>query len=65
MGQLISLLIVLIIFCIIAYGMYWVCVKFALPQPVMWICGAILLIMILIFLGNQLNLGTGDFHLLK
>ena len=60
MDQLISLLIALIIFAIIGYGLYWVCVKFALPQPVMWICGAILLIIILIFaartFGGEVNL---------
>jgi predicted metal-binding membrane protein len=47
--QLIGFLVVLIIFAIIAYGLYWVCIKFALPQPVLWLCGAILLIIILIY----------------
>jgi uncharacterized membrane protein len=55
MDQLISLLIALIIFAIVAYGLYWVCVKFQLPQPVMWICGAILLIVILLFVARQVG----------
>ena len=60
MNQLISLLIYIIVFAIVAYGLYWICVKFALPQPVMWICGAILLIIVLVFLSNQLGLGGGQ-----
>lgn len=55
MEQLISLLIALIIFCIVGYGLYWVCVKFQLPQPVMWICGAILLIIILLWVAGQIG----------
>ena len=46
MPQLIQLLICIIVFFIVAYGLYWVCVKFSVPQPVMWICGAILLIIL-------------------
>jgi phosphate starvation-inducible membrane PsiE len=52
---LISLLIYIVIFAIVAYGLYWICVKFQLPQPVMWICGALLLIVLLLFLANQLG----------
>ena len=59
MAQLIQLLIYVVIFAMVAYGLYWICVKFALPQPVMWICGAILLIVVLLFLANQLGVGTG------
>lgn len=55
MDQLITLLIYIVIFAIFAYGLYWVCVKFSLPQPVMWICGALLLIIILYFLARQLG----------
>jgi hypothetical protein len=58
-GQLIQLLIYIVVFAIVAYGLYWICVKFSLPQPVMWICGAILLIVVLVFLANQLGVGTG------
>ena len=55
METLIQFLIYLVIFCIVAYGLYWVCVKFTLPQPVMWICGAILLIILLVFVASQLG----------
>ena len=58
MEQLIQFLIYLVIFCVVAYGLYWVCVKFQLPQPVMWICGAILLIILLLFVAGQIG-GSG------
>lgn len=57
MQQLIQLLVYVVAFAIAAYGLYWVCTKFALPQPVMWICGAILLIIILVFLSGQIGMG--------
>jgi phosphate starvation-inducible membrane PsiE len=56
---LISLLIYIVIFAIVAYGLYWVCVHFKLPDPVMWVCGALLLIVLLLFLANQLGLSSG------
>lgn len=62
MDQLIQLLIYVVIFAIVGYGLYWICVKFALPQPVMWICGAILLIIVLLFLAGQVG-GAGGFRL--
>jgi hypothetical protein len=55
MDQLIQLLIYIVIFAVVAYGLWWICVKFALPQPVMWICGAILLIIVLIFISGKLG----------
>ena len=57
MVPLVDLLVYIVIFAIVGYGLYWVCVKFGLPQPVLWICGAILLIIILMFLANQLGVG--------
>ena len=65
MQVLISLLIWIVIFAIVAYGLYWVCTKFGLPQPVLWICGAILLIFILVFVAGQLGEGGASFPLLR
>ena len=62
MNQLIMLLVYIVIFAVVAYGLYWVCQKFALPQPVMWICGVILLLIILIFTAQQLG-APGSFPL--
>ena len=57
--SVISLIVWIVIFCIAAYGMYWICMKFGLPQPVLWLCGALLLIIILLFLGHQIGAGPG------
>ena len=61
MQQLISLLVYIIIFAVVAFGLWWTCVKFALPQPVMWIVGAILLIVILLFISGQVGGGVALF----
>ena len=63
MQLLINFLIYIVIFAIVAWGLYYICTKFALPQPVLWLCGAILLIIILVFLAGQLGGGTGSFSL--
>jgi hypothetical protein len=65
MGQLVQFLIYIVIFAIVAYGLYWVCTKFGLPQPVLWLVGAILLIIILIFLANQTGAGANIFQMRK
>ena len=62
MEQLISLLIFVLIFAVVAYGCWWVLTKFGAPQPIFWIVGVILLIFILYFLTGQLGDG-GGFHL--
>jgi len=62
MDQLISLIVYIIIFAVVGYGLWWICVKFALPQPVLWICGAILLIIILLFISRVLG-GAGSLSL--
>jgi hypothetical protein len=53
MGTIITLIIWIVVFAIAAYGLHWVCTNFALPQPVLWLCGALLLIVILLFLVRQ------------
>lgn len=55
---LIWLLVDILIFCLIAYGLYWVCTHFfpAFP-PALWICGAILLVVLLLFISGQIGGG--------
>lgn len=65
MQLLISLVIWIIIFVIVAYGLAWVCTKFGLPQLVLWICGTILLVFILIFVAEQLGNGGVAFPSLR
>ncbi len=58
MDQLIQLIIYIVIFAVVGYALFWVCTKFGLPQPVLWICGAILLIIILLFVSRELGGGS-------
>jgi hypothetical protein len=53
---LIVLLIDIIIFAVIAYALYWICTHFfpSFP-PALWICGAILLIVLIIFITGQMG----------
>jgi len=55
MDAAINLIIWVIIFAIAGWGMYTTCKKYEMPQPVLWICGAILLIAIIIFLGRSVE----------
>jgi hypothetical protein len=60
--QAITLIILILVFAVVAYGIHWVCISFGMPQPVMWICGAVLLIVLLVFTARQLGLGGGMPH---
>lgn len=57
MEQLISLLVMFLIFGCVGYCMYWVCTHFQAPPPVFWICGVILLVFLLYFLMGQFGNG--------
>jgi hypothetical protein len=55
-GQLIEVLVYVLFFALVAFGMYWVCTHFfpTFP-PALWICGVVLLIMILLFVSGQFH----------
>lgn len=53
---MITLLIWILIFCLIAYGLFWVCQHFGLPRPIWWICGVILLLVLIAVLLRQANI---------
>lgn len=60
MPQLINLIVAVVIFAIAAYALYLINIKFELPKPVLWICGALLIIVILLWLSGQIHLpGVG------
>lgn len=59
MFQLINFLIAIIIFAIAAYGLKWLCEAFKLPLPAFWICGGVLIIIVLLFIANQVGVGGG------
>lgn len=51
---LIALIVWIVVFCLAAYGMFWVCQKFSLPRPVWYVCGAVLLLVLVVFLLRQI-----------
>jgi tellurite resistance protein TehA-like permease len=60
MQLLINVLIGIVIFAILGYGLYLICTKF-FPNfaPALWICGVILIIVLLVLLSTQMG-GTGN-----
>ena len=56
--QIIALVIYVIVFSLVAYGLLWVCNNFGLPAPVKWICGALLLIILLLFISRYVGVGA-------
>lgn len=63
METLIVMIIYIVLFAIVAYGLFWVCQKFGMPQPVLWLVGALLLIVILLFLAKQLGVSSPSLNL--
>ena len=53
---MITLLIYIVLFAAVAYGLYWVCQHFSMPKPVWWLVGAILLIVLLVVLLREANI---------
>ncbi len=63
MELLITLLIWLIVFAILAFGLSWICGKF-FPEfpPARWICGGVLLIILLLAVAAQFPGGFPSLH---
>jgi predicted Na+-dependent transporter len=53
--DLITLLAIAILICMVV----WAARSFNFPQPVQWIIGAVVLIVLLVFLLNLTGIGTG------
>ncbi len=63
MATLIWVLVAIVIFAILAFGMKWICDTFFNGfRPAYWICGVILLILLLISANAFFTGGIGDFH---
>ena len=60
--MLIELIVVLVILAVIGYAAHWVCQRFNLPPPVLWLVGAVLLVGLLIFAARLLQ-GPGPVFL--
>jgi hypothetical protein len=56
MAPLSSLLVLVVLFAVAAYGLFALCTYFKMPQSVFWICGAILIIILLSILIDKSGL---------
>jgi len=54
--NIINIILTVVIFAVAAWGLHWICIKFQLPQPVLWICGVALLIVVLLYLSGEIRL---------
>jgi hypothetical protein len=57
MDLLITLIIYIILFAIVAYAGFWIIGRAAMPQPVLWVFGAFLLIALLVFTAKAIQGG--------
>ncbi len=53
---LIQIVVYLLVFSVLGWIAYWICMKF-FPEfpPARWVCGAVLLIVFLLFVSHQLE----------
>lgn len=65
LSQLIVVLIYALVFGLLAYGAWWICVKFGFPKFVFWIVGAILLLVLLVVALQHVPGGAGLGPLLR
>lgn len=54
------LIIYALLFAIVVWGLNWIIVTYALPTPVKWIVGGLLLVILLLFLAHHLGVGGGS-----
>lgn len=57
MQPLIFLIVVIVLFCVAVYGAKLLLTSFKMPDPAYWITGAIFLIILLLFIANQMGVG--------
>ena len=57
----ITLIVAILIFALAIWAGVYVCQQFALPDPIRWVIGVVLLIMLLYFLQGQFA-GIHSFH---
>jgi predicted membrane-bound dolichyl-phosphate-mannose-protein mannosyltransferase len=58
MDPLLQALVYVIIVAVAACGLYFLCIKFKMPDPVFWLVGAILILFVLAILLDK----TGLYH---
>jgi hypothetical protein len=57
MQPLIYLIVYVVLFCVAVYGAKLLLSAFKMPDPAYWITGAIFLIILLLFVANQMGVG--------
>lgn len=58
MDPLFQALVIVVLFAVAACGLYFLCVKFKMPDPIFWLVGAILILLVLAVLLDK----TGLYH---
>jgi hypothetical protein len=56
MDALMQLMVALVIFSIVGVGLWFICKKFELPPPALWICGAVLILILFGYLIDKSGL---------
>jgi hypothetical protein len=56
MDLLMQLLFALVIFTVVGVGLWFICKKFELPAPALWICGAVLILILFGYLIDKAGL---------
>lgn len=64
MNQLISLIVLICVFCGIGWLGFWICDRAGFPFPVRWIFGVIMLIALLYIIAGQFA-GVPNYHFLR
>ena len=60
--DLITLLVLVIVFVVVVWGGFYICDRAGFPVPVRWIWGAICLVVLLYFLIGQISGGGAFLH---
>lgn len=53
--DIVSLILYIIVFFVVVYIAWWVCTKFGLPQPVLWLVGALFLVILLLWVTGRMG----------
>jgi hypothetical protein len=56
--DLITLLVLLLVFCVVVWGGFYICDRAGFPVPVRWIWGLLCLIMLIYFAVSQIGGGS-------
>lgn len=55
-AEAVHLILMILLFAIVVWGLQYACTAFHMPTPVFWICGALVIIIALYWLSNEVGL---------